>query len=244
MRETKRFQFKLDEEQSEAEAGVFSGYGAVFGNIDDGNDIIEPGAFTETLKDISRVKLMLQHNYELLPLGLPTELHEDEHGLHITAFISDTSTGRDVKVLIRDHVLKELSIGYDIPPGGFDIDDHGVRHLRQINLLEISVVTWAMNDQAQIKDYKALELGAQALTRAAALEAKEGRKISGPRLKALKEAAATMKTAYKALNALIKEAEGEGHGKARQPPVKAPAKRRRDPALSHSGKNIKFEIST
>jgi len=229
---TKRFQFKLDEQQPEGavEAGVFAGYGAVTGNLDDGGDIIEPGAFAETLKDWSRVKIMLQHNYELLPLGAPMELGEDEHGLRVVAKISDTSTGRDVKTLIRDGVVKELSIGYDIPPGGFNIDEQGIRHLTQIELLEISVVTWAMNDQALITDFKAM---ADTVQR----EVKEGRKISGKRLQSLKDARDT-------LSIIIEEADG-GDGKARQPPgppKKTAAKRRSSPALSHSGKQ-KFEVT-
>lgn len=225
---TKRFQFKLDEQQPEgaAESGIFAGYGAVTGNLDDGGDIIEPGAFAETLKDWSRVKIMLQHNYELLPLGAPIDLGEDEHGLRVVAKISDTSTGRDVKTLIRDGVVKELSIGYDIPPGGFNIDEHGIRHLTQIELLEISVVTWAMNDQALITDFKALGSGVQA-------------QVDKDILDEIKTKAATM-----LFEAMAKEAKA-GDGKARQPPSskkKPVAKRRSDPALSHTKKQ-KFEVT-
>lgn len=60
--------------------------------------------------------------------------------------------GRDVRTLIKDGVLCELSIGYD--PVVFDYDEAGIRHLREVKLWEVSVVTWAMNDQAVITDIK------------------------------------------------------------------------------------------
>ena len=220
----------------EVEEGVFSGYGAVFSNIDSGGDVIEPGAFTKTLAENNAVKIFALHKDDGLPIGIPLELREDANGLWLKAKISDTSTGRDVKTLIRDGVLDELSIGYE--PVIFEYDGEGVRHLREVRLHEVSVVTWAMNPEAQIVDYKALQRGVQALQQQAASEAKEGRKISGARLKALKECAGSMKVAYRAIAALIREAEGE---KSRQPPT-AQTKRRTSPALPQF-KNARIKIT-
>ena len=42
--ETKRLSFKMDE--YDEEEGIFSGYGAVFENVDSGGDFIDPGAFS------------------------------------------------------------------------------------------------------------------------------------------------------------------------------------------------------
>lgn len=152
-RTLKTIQFKT--ETFDEEEGIFSGYGAVFGNVDSGGDIIEHGAFTKTLaKGWERVKILALHNDCILPIGRPLELREDEHGLYLKAKISDTSTGRDVRTLIRDGVLSELSIGYD--PIIFEFDENQIRHLKEVELFEISVVTWAMNDQAMIEDYKSL----------------------------------------------------------------------------------------
>lgn len=50
----------------------------------------------------------------------------------MSAKISDTTLGRDVKTLIHDGVLCELSIGYD--PVVFDYDENGIRHLREVKL--------------------------------------------------------------------------------------------------------------
>nr|DAI02278.1 MAG TPA: prohead serine protease [Caudoviricetes sp.] len=205
--EHKTIQFKADD--FDEEQGIFSGYGAVFGNVDSGGDIIEPGAFTKTIAEgWERVKILALHNDSWLPIGKPIELREDSNGLYIKAKISDTSMGRDIKVLLKDGVLCELSIGYD--PVAFDYDkDTGIRHLREIKLWEVSVVTWAMNPEATISDYKSardVADGVEAIVKAAAAEVKAGRKISAGRIKSLQEASASMKTATKALDTIIKEA--------------------------------------
>lgn len=205
--EHKTIRFKADD--FDEEQGIFSGYGAVFGNVDSGGDIIEPGAFTKTIAEgWERVKILALHNDSWLPIGKPIELREDSNGLYIKAKVSDTSMGRDIKVLLKDGVLNELSIGYD--PVSFDYDkDTGIRHLREIKLWEVSVVTWAMNPEATISDYKSARDVADsvgAIVREAAAEVKAGRKISASRLKSLKEASASMKTATKALDTIIKEA--------------------------------------
>ena len=150
----KTIQFKT--ETFDEEEGIFSGYGAVFGNVDSGGDIVEHGAFTKTLaKGWERVKILALHNDAILPIGKPMELREDENGLYLRAKISDTATGRDVKTLIKDGVLSELSIGYE--PVVFEYDGNQMRHLKELELFEISVVTWAMNEQAVITDYKSMQ---------------------------------------------------------------------------------------
>lgn len=61
-------EFKV--ESYSEEEGVFSGYGSVFGNVDSGGDVVEPGAFTKTLeKGWERVKILALHNDCCLPIG-------------------------------------------------------------------------------------------------------------------------------------------------------------------------------
>lgn len=168
-REYKAFKFELE---SSDESGEFSGYAAVFGNRDSGDDIIEKGAFSKTIReDFDRIKILALHNDCWLPVGKPIELREDEKGLFIRGKISDTSMGRDIQTLLKDGVLNELSIGYDAVAFDFD-SETGVRHLKEIRLWEVSVVTWAMNDQARIEEVKSVaedlrsEIKAGRLTRA------------------------------------------------------------------------------
>ena len=153
-RQHKAVKFNL--ESSDENTGEFSGYAAVFGNLDDGNDIIEKGAFAKTIAaDLDRIKILALHNSSWLPVGKPLELREDEHGLFIWGKISDTSMGRAVMTLLRDGVLGELSIGYDAVDFEWD-GDSGIRHLKEIKLWEVSIVTWAMNDQATIDEVKSM----------------------------------------------------------------------------------------
>ena len=174
-REYKAFKFELE---STDESGEFSGYAAVFGNKDSGNDIIEKGAFSNTIReDFDRIKILALHNDCWLPVGKPLELREDEKGLYIRGKISDTSMGRDIQTLMKDGVLNELSIGYDAVVFDYD-SEAGVRHLKEIRLWEVSIVTWAMNNQAKIDEVKSLVEGLRA-------EAKAG-KITRARLDSLK----------------------------------------------------------
>ncbi len=159
-------------------SGEFSGYASTFGNLDDGGDIIEPGAFARTIReDFGRIKILSQHNDYDLPIGRPIELREDEKGLFIRAKISDTQKGRDIQTLLKDGVLNELSIGYDAVSFDFD-SEKGIRHLKEVRLWEISVVTWAMNREATIDEVKSL---AESLR----TEVKAGR-ITRTRMDALK----------------------------------------------------------
>ena len=206
--EVKTMQFKVDAYNEEE--GIFSGYGAVFENVDSGGDIIEPGAFTKTLAEgWERVKILALHNDCWLPIGRPIELREDTNGLFLSAKISDTTMGRDIKVLLKDGVLNELSIGYD--PIVFDYDGDGIRHLREVKLWEVSVVTWAMNPEAVITGYKSMQETverARAIKKDLLLDVKEGRKISNTRLKSLRDVSNSMKDAARTIDAVIKEASG------------------------------------
>ncbi len=175
-REVKSFKFEL--ESADETTGEFSGYAAVFGNVDAGGDIIERGAFAKTIvDDFDRIKILALHDNYDLPIGKPIELREDGKGLYIRGKISDTQKGRDIQTLLKDGVLTELSIGYDSVVFDYD-SEQGIRHLREVKLWEISIVTWAMNDQAKIDEVKSL---AESLK----IEAKSG-KLSRARLNTLK----------------------------------------------------------
>ncbi len=205
----KTLQFKMDAYNEEE--GIFSGYASIFSNVDSGGDIVEPGAFTKTLAEgWERVKILALHNDSWLPIGRPIELREDAGGLYISAKISDTSMGRDVKVLLKDRVLNELSIGYD--PVVYDYDDAGIRHLREVKLWEVSIVIWAMNPEATINGYKSVQETAERameLQKELQEELKEGRKISPARIKALEDASRQMKQASRLIDTVVKEARGE-----------------------------------
>lgn len=175
-REIKSFKFEL--ESADEATGEFSGYAAVFGNVDAGGDVIERGAFAKTIvDDFDRIKILSLHDNYDLPIGKPIELREDGKGLYIRGKISDTQKGRDIQTLLKDGVLTEMSIGYDAVAFDYDSESN-IRHLKEIKLWEISIVTWAMNDQAKIDEVKSL-------VESLSIEAKSG-KLSRARLNTLK----------------------------------------------------------
>ena len=134
--------------------GTFEGYAAIFNNVDLGNDLIEPGAFTKTLKENSkRVKICWQHDTKE-PIGIPLEMKEDSTGLWVKGRLSQTSRGRDALILMRDGVINELSIGYDTIKYKYD---GPVRHLKEVRLWEFSPVTFAMNPTATVTSIKSMD---------------------------------------------------------------------------------------
>ena len=155
--EYKAFPFEVKE--VDEEAGVFTGYASTFNNLDDGGDIVLPGAFKKTIAErFDRIKVVWQHDWRQ-PIGKPLEMLEDARGLYVKAYISDTSLGNDVRTLMRDGVITELSIGYDIVKDSWaDLDGTRVHLLNELRLYEFSPVTLAMNDQAMITGVKGFHL--------------------------------------------------------------------------------------
>jgi HK97 family phage prohead protease len=102
--------------EAQAEQGTFKGRAAVYGrefHTMFGPLIIEPGAFSESLEqDRDRHVVLWQHD-EREPIGRPTEIKDGPDGIDITGKLSQTTRGRDVLTLLRDRVVREMSIGLD-----------------------------------------------------------------------------------------------------------------------------------
>lgn len=130
---------------------TIEGYAAFFDNVDSYGDIIEKGAFTKTLQENrNRIKVLWQHDINE-PIGKPFAMEEDSKGLYIKAQISQTDTGRKAMTLMRDGVIDEMSIGYDVIKDDFK---KGNRMLKEVRLWEFSPVTFAANEKAKITSAK------------------------------------------------------------------------------------------
>ena len=136
--------------------GTVEGYGSVFNNIDSYDDVVAPGAFTRTLamaNDQRRLPAMLwQHNAEE-PIGIWTEMREDARGLFVRGKLADTQRGRDALELMKLGALTGLSIGYNTVRSEFN-DATGVSTLLDLELWEVSPVTFPANSAARITDAK------------------------------------------------------------------------------------------
>ncbi len=142
-----------------AKDGVIEGYGAVFGNIDQGYDIVEAGAFADSLKDGTKVKMLWQHN-PTNPIGVWDEVREDDKGLWVKGHIlGDVEKGREATALVKAGAIDGLSIGYRILEfRETKVDDRWIRVIEKAKLLEVSLVTFPMNPEATIDAVKAAEM--------------------------------------------------------------------------------------
>src|SRR5690554_48363 len=72
--------------KSVSDAGEFEGYGSIFGVVDSYSDVVMPGAFEKSLKALQekgrQPALLWQHDTRE-PIGVYTEVREDEVGLYV-----------------------------------------------------------------------------------------------------------------------------------------------------------------
>lgn len=133
---------------------TFTGYASKFGNVDLHNDIIEKGAFSKTIQERmpkKMIKVLWQH---MEPIGIPTKLEETDEGLYVEGKLSKTRLADEAIELMKDNVVDGMSIGYDIIKD--DEDEKGIRHLKELKLYEVSIVTWGANPEAMITNVKHL----------------------------------------------------------------------------------------
>lgn len=145
----------------------FSGYGSVFGTVDSYGDTVAKGAFKASLKEWKAKgklpKLLLQHGGgflggadDLVPIGKWEEMREDDHGLFMRGHLFDAGTDR-VKATyaaMKAGELDGLSIGFNTRKSKMD-NETGIRTLTEIDLWEVSLVTFPANDPARVSDVRA-----------------------------------------------------------------------------------------
>ena len=149
------------DEEEDKDYGTFEGYGSVFGNKDLGNDVIEAGAFTKSLKrrKPQSVKLLYQHKSDM-PIGVFGEIKEDEHGLVVKGRLAlKTQAGAEAYELLKMGALDGLSIGFRVNPKEVSYDKRGnKRIIKEVDLMEVSLVTFPMNPQATVRSVKGEEI--------------------------------------------------------------------------------------
>lgn len=150
-------ELKAYSDDEDEEKGVFSGYGSIFGNKDLGNDVMVQGAFSKSIasKGPKGVKLLYQHDTKE-PIGVFDEIIEDRKGLRVKGRLAmGTQKGREVYELMKMGAIDGLSIGYRVSPKGATYDERGKkRMLKEVDLMEISAVTFPMNTRARVQAVK------------------------------------------------------------------------------------------
>lgn len=132
--------------------GRFAGYASVFNRLDDGRDIMLPGAFARSLAQprLGPVPLLWQHDPRQ-PVGRIATLAEDSFGLRLTGHLAlDVQRGREAWALVRAGALDGLSIGYRVRRALTDPRTR-VRQLADVDLIEVSLVTFPMQPAARLR---------------------------------------------------------------------------------------------
>ena len=158
-------EFKADTADPNNDMGLFEGHGSVFSNIDLGGDVVEPGAFSKSLmkwQEKNELPAMFGfHKYDN-PIGDWLEMREDEKGLYVKGQLWVRGDKRIESAVVAHNMMrgtgpKGLSIGYIVKEFEDQEFNGGmVRHIKSVDLMEVSVVGFAMNPLAEVESVKSL----------------------------------------------------------------------------------------
>lgn len=138
--------------------GRFAGYGSVFGVTDSYAEIVAPGAFKNSLAELKAkgrtVPVLWQHRSDA-PIGIYDLLEEDDRGLLVEGVLlkDDVTLAREAHALLKADAVSGLSIGYWVRKSSFD-EKTGIRTLEELDLVEVSLVTFPANDDARVEAVK------------------------------------------------------------------------------------------
>lgn len=158
---------------------TFTGYGAVFGNIDSYGDVIQQGAFAKTLHEARTSgvwpAMLEQHGgfglsaSDMTPIGVWTELEEDSVGLKVAGKLAPTARGQEMYALMKMEpraAINGLSIGYmPVKWRMRSTPEEPRRTLEEVALREISPVTFPANGKARVSSVKSGEFTERDLER-------------------------------------------------------------------------------
>jgi uncharacterized protein len=151
------------EVKSVKDDGTFIGYGSVFGELDSYRDIVMPGAFAKSLQTDfvakgRKVPMLWQHD-AYNPIGVYTEIYEDSKGLYVEGKCNmRVQKGVECHALMEQGALTGLSIGYNTVLSEWD-EKALTRKLLQVNLWEVSPVTFPAGDSARAQVKSLAEVG-------------------------------------------------------------------------------------
>jgi HK97 family phage prohead protease len=130
-----------------------TGYASLFGAADHGGDVVQPGAYGASLAALARagrgVKMLWQHDPSR-PIGVWDEVREDKRGLFVRGrLLPEVQAGREALALLKAGAIDGLSIGYRTVRS--EKAAGGKRLLHEIELWEVSLVTFPMLSDARVQ---------------------------------------------------------------------------------------------
>jgi len=156
--ERKTFNLEIKELNEE---GHFKGYLSTFGNVDQGGDIVDAGAFKRTLKNQKTFPLTWAHDASTPDLVIGTfSGEEDEKGLLIDGeFFLDLDGGekayKTAKKLFAKKIKMGLSMGYKtMKYTNETVEGMMIRRLKEVKLQEGALTLFPMNEEARVESIK------------------------------------------------------------------------------------------
>lgn len=147
--------FQFEVKSVDDETGMFKGRASVFGVLDSFMDKVKRGAFKETIKEKGAEGIrMLWHHQRNLPIGVWTSIKETTRALEVEGTLATgIQLGKEAHELLKMGAIDGLSIGFRTRKSQID-EVSGVRTLLDIDLKEISLVTFPALEPARITSVK------------------------------------------------------------------------------------------
>lgn len=149
--------------------GTIRGYGSIFGAVDSYGEMTMPGCFKKSLaqwrKSKRPIKMLWNHS-SLEPIGGWYEFEEDEKGLALVGQLNlEVARARETYSLIKRREIDGLSIGYfEVKVDPYDYDSDEPRKLYELDLREVSPVTFPALKEAQLDPIKAKRMRGELLS--------------------------------------------------------------------------------
>jgi HK97 family phage prohead protease len=128
--------------------GNIEGLAVGYGDADHGNDVVAPGSVK--LEGRKSIPMLLHHDRKR-PVGAWTEFLEKPEGLHVKGRFSNTAAARDAREDVRNGAITGLSMGFVTKRHRLEGKS---RHLLEVGLHEISLVTVPMHNRTRILSIK------------------------------------------------------------------------------------------
>jgi HK97 family phage prohead protease len=182
--------------------GMFEGYASVFGNIDSYGDVVEKGAFADTLTEWDAsgktLPVLFGHDFSdpFSNIGGVVSAVEDDHGLKVTGRLDlDNPKAAQVYRLLKGGRISDMSFAFDVTDSGRgQVDGQDVNLLKALKLYEVSIVPVGANAEAGVTDVKAA---------ARELASKAGRVISAKNEDELRGALDSLKSGVEHIESVL-----------------------------------------
>lgn len=158
----------LLKDASVSSSGRLEGYAAVYGNLDDGGDVIERGALAPALPGFLKSGFISWSHDWGVPIAMPKSASSDDHGMPLVAEFHSTPTAQEKRTITRERLEAGLTMGLSIGYGDITAkrtpEARSISEIRQ--LYEVGLVMVPMNAEAGVDGVKGVKAAADNVARA------------------------------------------------------------------------------